>query len=345
MGLQLQSVGKNKNDAIILKSELPSAKIWPIAGGKGGTGKSTLTANVGVGLSLLGYKVILVDGDLGGADLHLFFDQISPSRNLCSFLSKDVKSLKDTLLPTPNENLRIVCGGNELVGMANLSYMTKAKLIRHTRALDADFVLIDLGAGSAYNTIDLFTLSNDGIIVCTPEPQARLDAYCFIKNTVYRKLRQLFGKDEELKDLLGKFSRNQGKKSGKIIELLSSIGQIRPQIAEQASGMLRGYQPKLILNRVRTKRHIEDVNRFVSLVSEYLATEISYVGYVRNDESILDACERRRPVLLESPKCSASTDLYKVLLDGLKIPDRLHRFQEGQSRRFSQITKAEAKLW
>ena len=76
-----------------------------------------------------------------------------------------------------------------------------------------------------------------------------------------------------------------------------------------------------------------------------LATEISYVGYVRNDESILDACERRRPVLLESPKCSASTDLYKVLLDGLKIPDRLHRFQEGQSRQFSQITKAEAKLW
>ena len=184
MGLQMQSVGKNKNDSIILKSELPSAKIWPIAGGKGGTGKSTLTANVGVGLSLLGYKVILVDGDLGGADLHLFFDQISPSRNLCSFLSKDVKSLKDTLLPTPNENLRIVCGGNELVGMANLSYMTKAKLIRHIRSLDADFVLIDLGAGSAYNTIDLFTLSNDGIIVCTPEPQARLDAYCFIR-TLY----------------------------------------------------------------------------------------------------------------------------------------------------------------
>ena len=48
MGLQLQSVGKNKHDSIILKSELPSAKIWPIAGGKGGTGKSTLTANVGI---------------------------------------------------------------------------------------------------------------------------------------------------------------------------------------------------------------------------------------------------------------------------------------------------------
>ncbi len=112
----------------------------------------------GLGLSLLGYKVILVDGDLGGADLHLFFNQVSPPRSLSTFLTREVDELRDVLLPTPNENLRLACGGSELVGMANLSHGAKTKLIRHIRKLDADFVLIDLGAGSAYNTLDIFTL-------------------------------------------------------------------------------------------------------------------------------------------------------------------------------------------
>jgi flagellar biosynthesis protein FlhG len=65
-------------NVIDLDCKVPETVIWP--GGKGGTGKSTLTANIGVGLSLLGYKVIIVDGDLGGADLHLFFDQVSPPK-------------------------------------------------------------------------------------------------------------------------------------------------------------------------------------------------------------------------------------------------------------------------
>lgn len=119
------------SNGIVLNSKVSDTIIWPVAGGKGGTGKSTLTANLGVGLALLGYKVILVDGDLGGADLHLFFDHVSPPRSLSTFLTREVDSLQDLLLPTPNENLRIICGGSELVGMANLSYAAKTKLIRH----------------------------------------------------------------------------------------------------------------------------------------------------------------------------------------------------------------------
>ena len=168
MSIQPELAREPASSVIVLDSMVSEPIIWPIAGGKGGTGKSTMVANIGVGLSLLGYKVILVDGDLGGSDLHLFFDQISPPRSLSTFLTKEVSSLQDVLLPTPNENLHLVCGGSELVGMANLSYMAKSKLLRHIKSLDADYILIDLGAGSAYNTLDLFTLSNNGIIVCTP---------------------------------------------------------------------------------------------------------------------------------------------------------------------------------
>ena len=174
MSAQLDYARQPDPNVIVLDSKMPDKVIWPIAGGKGGTGKSTLTANLGVGLSLLGHKVILVDGDLGGADLHLVFDQIAPPKSLGNFLNREVDSLKDILLATPNENIKLIFGGNEMVGMSNLPYLAKEKLICQIKTLDADYVFINLGAGPSHNTLEVFGLSNEGIIVCTPEPHARV---------------------------------------------------------------------------------------------------------------------------------------------------------------------------
>ena len=91
--------------------------------------------------------------------------------------------------------------------------------------------------------------------------------------------------------------------------------------------MLGDYRPKLILNRVRARRHIAEVHRFIQLVRQYLSTEVEYVGYVRNDDKMLDACEKRRPVVLNAPKSGAALDLYSVIMNGLGVSDRLHRFE------------------
>jgi len=345
MSTQLVAEDKSASETVVLNGIAPTKAIWPIAGGKGGTGKSTLVANIGVGLSLLGYKVILLDCDLGGADLHLFFDQIAPARSLSHFLTKETTSLKEVLLPTPSENLKIVCGGNEMIGLANLPYMVKEKLLRHIVNLDADFVLIDLGAGTTFNTLDFFTLSDAGLIVCTPEPHARVDAYGFIKNTVYRKLRRLFGKNDPVKATIEQFARNAGRKNGRIGELLDLIAAADPAAGEVAATALANYRPRLILNRVRYKRQIAEAHRFQALVKEYLAIEMDYVGYVRSDTKILDACERRRPLMIDNPNAPAARDLYTVLMQGLQVPDRLHRFDAESSRKMAEVAKMEAKYW
>jgi flagellar biosynthesis protein FlhG len=321
------------------------ATIWPVAGGKGGTGKSTMTANIGIGLAMLGYKVVLVDCDLGGADLHLFFDQIAPPRSLASFINKEYDSLEEIMLPTPNENLHIICGGNEMIGMANMSFKAKQKIIRHLYKLEADYVIIDLGAGSTFNTLDFFSLSDEGLLVCTPEPQARVDAYGFIKNAVYRKLNRLFCAESDSRLAVEKFARDAGSRSGRLGELVESLGHLDPSAADQAHRCLKNFRPRLLLNRVRNKRQIEEVRRFKNLVREYLSVEMEYVGFVRSDDKILDACERRRPVLLESPKAAASRDVFNVLLGGMHIEDRLKRYHGANSRKMSQAAKAEAKFW
>ena len=82
------------SSTILLENFSLEKRIWAVAGGKGGTGKTVLTSNLGVGLAILGYKVILIDADLGGADLHLSFGMPVPKRNLNDFLSGRVESLE-----------------------------------------------------------------------------------------------------------------------------------------------------------------------------------------------------------------------------------------------------------
>jgi len=224
--------------------------------------------------------------------------------------------------------------------------MVKEKLVRHIVKLDTDFVLIDFkGAGTAFNTLDFFTLSDDGLIVCTPESHARVDAYGFIKKTVYRKLRRKFAKNEAVKATIEQFARKSGRKSGRISELLKLITETESEAGISAKALMASYHPRFILNRVRYKRQIGEAHRFVALVKEYLSTDMDYVGYVRSDMKILDSCERRRPLMIDNPKAPASRDIGNMLMQGLQIPDRLHRFEAESSRKMAEAAKAEAKYW
>ena len=96
---------------------------------------------------------------------------------------------------------------------------------------------------------------------------------------------------------------------------------------------------------MRYKRQIANAHRFQALVKEYLAIEMDYVGYVRSDTKILDACERRRPLMIDNPNAPAARDLYTVLMQGLQVPDRLHRFDAESSRKMAEVAKMEAKYW
>ncbi|MFA6472565.1 MAG: P-loop NTPase, partial [Candidatus Latescibacterota bacterium] len=109
--------GNNDNssisqDIISILQENNAKNVWTFAGGKGGTGKTAITANIGVALATMGYRVILVDADLGGANLHTILNIKHPEFTLSDFLSRRFNSLEDILLPTPSENLRLISGGS-----------------------------------------------------------------------------------------------------------------------------------------------------------------------------------------------------------------------------------------
>ena len=85
------------------------------------------------------------------------------------------------MVQTSVPNLWLVSGNQALLEMANPKHSQKEMLFRHIRGLDVDDVLLDLGAGSAFNVLDFFLLARRGLVVVTPEPTAIENAEHFLK--------------------------------------------------------------------------------------------------------------------------------------------------------------------
>ncbi|MDB4972920.1 MAG: putative FleN-like cytoskeletal ATPase [Myxococcaceae bacterium] len=155
--------------------------IWAVAGGKGGVGKSVIAANLAVSIARRGLRCLLIDADLGGGNQHTLFGIEAPRTTLDAFLHGDEKELASVAVPTRFHGLSLVYAACDAVGSANPKHSQKQKFIRHIRKADADVVILDLGAGTSFNTLDLFLIARVQLVVTTPELTAIQNAYGFIK--------------------------------------------------------------------------------------------------------------------------------------------------------------------
>jgi flagellar biosynthesis protein FlhG len=169
--------------------------ILPIGSGKGGVGKSLLATNLSIALAEAGRRVVLADLDLGASNLHTMLGLRSVDRGIGTFLTASKVPLSDIVLPTEYEGLSFIPGDAEIPGIANLKSAQKKRLVRNLLSLDADYLVLDLGAGTSANTLDFFLLSRTGIVITTPSLTAILNAYLFLKNAVFRVMYSTFDKE------------------------------------------------------------------------------------------------------------------------------------------------------
>ena len=145
-------------------------EIWAIGGGKGGVGKSFVAGNLGILLAQRGFRVILADLDLGGANLHTWLGVNTPEQGVSEFVDRQVEQIHELLIPTSIPQLRLISGARDGVEIANLKHTQKMRFLMALKRLDTDFIIMDLGAGTAYNTIDFFLLAEKQLMVVIPEP-------------------------------------------------------------------------------------------------------------------------------------------------------------------------------
>jgi flagellar biosynthesis protein FlhG len=303
-----------------LVSQMPShatglkgrTQILAVGGGKGGSGKSFIAANIGVYLSKRGQNVIMVDTDLGGANLHTLLGLSLPQTTLDDFINRRVGNIRDVIVKTEIPNLGLVIGARDLLNAANPKVHQKLRIIRHIQSLDGDYVIVDLGAGSSFNVLDFFLISDDGILVVTPEPTSIENAYRFIKSVFYRKLRKLKFDPEARRTI--EIAMNQRNRRGirtplDVVEALESVDEMVGRMARET---IERFRPRLIVNQARSRGDVDIGFSMRSACLRFFGIELNYLGYIPYDNEVWQSIQRKRPLVLERPYAKAARCIAEI---------------------------------
>ena len=166
----------------VLPAALPQerkTRIITVTSGKGGVGKTSLSVNMALAFARIGKKVIVMDADLGLANVNVMLNMI-PKYNLYHVIKKQ-KSLREILVET-EYGISIVAGASGFSQIANMRDNERQQFIEELDTLSfADIIIIDTSAGVSSNVLDFIAAADDAIIITTPEPTAITDAYGIIK--------------------------------------------------------------------------------------------------------------------------------------------------------------------
>lgn len=295
-----------------VQSEAATARhphIWAVGGGKGGIGKSFVSANLGVALSRLGKRVVLVDLDLGGANLHTALGHTKVDRTLSDYFNGSSEHINELVSKTDIDRLGLICGAGDALEAANLKYFQKAKLLRNLKKLAADYVILDLGAGTSHNTLDFFVQAERGLIALTPDPASIENAYRFIKCAMVRKLKSAPLEAKKVMNEEMGLRRSSGGRAGTLANILSLLDEKYPELTQQLRAELASLKLHLIINKVLEPSDTELGHAIRMACNRYFDADVDYLGYLQHDKHVLQSLKQRKSFIHAYPQSRVTIHL------------------------------------
>lgn len=269
-------------------------RVIAVGGGKGGVGKSLVAANLAVAMALAGHRTVAIDLDLGAANLHTLLGMERTSATLHDVLDGTLDGFEAAAVATPIHGLRLVAGTNGRPGAANPNGGQKARLIRQVRKLDAEVVVVDLGAGTAFNPVDFFLGADLRVLVVTPELGALQNAYGFAKAALYRDLLRLAADEHEAQ----LFERSRESRT-RLSEVLADVAKERPALATAARRHVAAFGGCIVGNQVLEPRDVNVPRALERLLADFLGLEVPVIAGLKASRPIRDSIQRRRPFVLD----------------------------------------------
>lgn len=298
------------------------SKIIPIAGGKGGVGKTELCANLGVRLGQLGYRTIVVDLDLGGSNLHSALGIKNKNPGVGNYLSDRKLNFPSLVAPTTFENLSFIPGDVLVAGTPNITFSQKRAIIRNIESLEADYVLLDLGSGANNNVVDFFLISNSGILVGSPHVSSIVNAYSFMKNTVFRFLQRAFSGETKVERFLRKqIKERRPGNPVKVAAVIESMSEIDKKEAKKAQSFIDLMQPTFVLNLVRSMDDLAIAESLRDLVDRNLGVDLQALGIMVHDEQIASTFRARQPIVAEDAERLISVEIDRLAQKIVQSPE------------------------
>jgi flagellar biosynthesis protein FlhG len=290
----------------------PRARLIPVGGGKGGVGKSFIVANLAASLARMGHRVIAVDGDLEGPNLHTCVGIPKPHASLADFVAQREEDLGKLIIDTPIPNLQLIAATDGNLASPQPTQSRRVRLMRELRGLDADFVFLDLGAGTHTAVMDYFMIGDAGVIVIAPEPTSVENAYGFVRAAFYRRLRLAMASHDMRKIVSIAMDQRNEKGIRTPLELLREIQTLDPAEGARFVETMRSFRPRLIINDVRTAEDIKLGFSIQSVCRKFFGIEAEYLGYVNHDESARRSVRARRPLIDVYPRSDAAIYISRI---------------------------------
>jgi len=295
------------------------AVLISFGSGKGGVGKSVSAVNTALMLAARGKTVILVDADFGGANAHTLLGLRNSKDGLGTYLMSTAQDLASLVVSTEYSHLYFIHGDGLIPGTANMPFFRKQKFLRELKSLKADYILLDLGAGTSYNIIDLYLAADYGLLVSTPEPTAILNAYSFIKSAVYRQLFLHLPARSEARENLTRFFTSglelQEEKSDSSARFQDFVHSLHEQIKDAPA--LKTISPSILINMAHDVQEAKLGARLRQICRKNLGTELSYLGFLPWSMDVRSSVVNRHPIFLDQPNseyCKALNPLIEDLL-------------------------------
>lgn len=323
-----------------LVSRVP--QIIAVGGGKGGVGKSLVAANLGIKLAERGRRVLLVDLDVGCANLHTHLGIAFPDRTLADFLIRDRWSFGEIALPTAFPRLRLIAGGRDQAWTAYQRQGDSGALyarlwnaiMRAVELVGVDVVVLDLGAGTHHHTMDFFTLAQVGVLVVLPEPTSIENAYVFLKAALWRLMDHAAGRSGDEGENIRRIRTALGVGDGGAqqtgyAERIQLNAAQWPGAAATIQAAVGGRLVGLVVNQARSQQDIDIGKSMEVIARRYFGFDTSYLGYLGYEEAVWKSLRNKRVLAKDFPHSALSQRLVSIsdrLLQELdnRVPQGVH---------------------
>ncbi len=287
-------------------SALDRPQIWAIAGGKGGTGKSLLAASLGIHLAREGRRVVLVDADLGAPNLHTSLGMDPPALSLGDFIHRRVPGLVDAAVQTGLPRLSLISGARNALDAENLKHFQKTRLLRELLQLPAEIVVVDLGAGTSLDVLDVFCLADRGVMVILPEPTSVENCYRFLNAAYMRRLQRTARAlgYEPIVDLV--LELRERSRLGRPVEVLEEIRRVDACAGRALSDFMEPFLPHLVINQVRDQDDVRLGDSMQTVTERFIRIPLGYAGAIPYEPAMVQTVKSRRPFMVEYPRSRAA---------------------------------------